>query len=58
MVDAGPDLGADRRIAWSRMEPEPGKLDFGWLDRAIEVWGNAGLKVILGTPTATPPRGW
>jgi beta-galactosidase len=43
-------------FAWSRMEPEPGRLDWGWLDRAIETLGNAGLKVVLGTPTATPPR--
>ncbi|MEY4983834.1 MAG: hypothetical protein RIR62_2100, partial [Pseudomonadota bacterium] len=27
-----------------------------WLDRAIATLGGAGLKVVLGTPTATPPR--
>ncbi len=43
-------------FAWSRLEPQPDRLDFGWLDRAIEVLGAAGLKVVLGTPTATPPR--
>ncbi|MCC1480991.1 beta-galactosidase [Roseibaca sp. Y0-43] len=43
-------------FAWSRLEPEPGKLQFDWLDRAIDVLGGAGLKVVLGTPTATPPR--
>ncbi len=43
-------------FAWSRLEPQPGKLEFGWLDRAIETLGAAGLKVVLGTPTATPPR--
>jgi beta-galactosidase len=43
-------------FAWSRMEPEPGRLDLDWLDRAIGVLGAAGLKVVLGTPTATPPR--
>lgn len=43
-------------FAWSRMEPEPGKIELGWLDRAIGVLGAAGLKVVLGTPTATPPR--
>ena len=42
-------------FAWSRMEPIEGAYDFDWLDRAIEVLGAAGLKVILGTPTATPP---
>lgn len=43
-------------FAWSRMEPEPGRYDWAWLDRAIEVLGARGLKVVLGTPTATPPR--
>ena len=43
-------------FAWCRMEPTPGKYDWDWLDRAIETLGNAGLKVVLGTPTATPPR--
>jgi len=43
-------------FAWSRLEPRPGEMHFGWLDRAIETLGAAGLKVVLGTPTATPPR--
>ncbi|WP_071673345.1 beta-galactosidase [Nioella nitratireducens] len=43
-------------FAWSRLEPTPGDLRFDWLDRATETLGAAGLKVVLGTPTATPPR--
>ena len=43
-------------FAWSRLEPKRGHYEFGWLDRAIDVLGGAGLKVILGTPTATPPH--
>jgi beta-galactosidase len=43
-------------FAWSRLEPKPGKLTFDWLDRAMDTLGNAGLKVMLGTPTATPPK--
>ena len=43
-------------FAWSRLEPTQGDLRFGWLDRAIETLGAAGLRVVLGTPTATPPR--
>jgi beta-galactosidase len=43
-------------FAWSRLEPSPGELRFDWLDRAIEILGREGLKIVLGTPTATPPR--
>ncbi len=43
-------------FAWARMEPEPGTFDWAWLDRAIAVLGRHGLSVVLGTPTATPPR--
>jgi beta-galactosidase len=42
-------------FAWSRMEPRPGEYDWGWLDDAVEVLHAAGLKIILCTPTATPP---
>ncbi|NTI83818.1 beta-galactosidase [Agrobacterium rhizogenes] len=43
-------------FAWSRLEPTRGSFDFGWLDRAIDTLAAAGLKVVLGTPTATPPK--
>ena len=56
MVETGLTWIRIGEFAWSRMEPTPGHLKFDWLDRAIETLGNAGLKVVLGTPTATPPR--
>jgi beta-galactosidase len=43
-------------FAWSRIEPEPGRFEWDWLDRAIAVLGKTGLRVVLGTPTATPPK--
>jgi beta-galactosidase len=43
-------------FAWSQMEPQAGTYSFDWLDRAIDTLGKAGLQVVLGTPTATPPR--
>ena len=43
-------------FAWSRLEPQRGQFRFDWLQRAIETLHEAGLKVILGTPTATPPK--
>ena len=42
-------------FAWSRLEPEAGNYQFDWLERAIDTLHNAGLEIILGTPTATPP---
>ena len=56
MAEAGLTWVRIGEFAWSRIEPSPDKLDFDWLDRAIETLGAAGLKVVLGTPTATPPR--
>jgi beta-galactosidase len=43
-------------FAWSRIEPEAGRYDWGWLDRAVETLGNAGLRIVMGTPTPTPPK--
>ncbi|MGV6848172.1 MAG: beta-galactosidase, partial [Marinibacterium sp.] len=56
MVEAGLRWVRIGEFGWSRMEPEPGRLTLDWLDQAIETLGAAGLKVVLGTPTATPPR--
>lgn len=43
-------------FAWSRIEPEPGRFDWAWLDRAVEGLAAAGLKIVMCTPTATPPK--
>jgi beta-galactosidase len=43
-------------FAWSRLEPKRGAYEFDWLARAIDTLHAAGLKVVLGTPTATPPK--
>jgi beta-galactosidase len=56
MVKAGLSQVRIGEFAWSRIEPEPGRFDWGWLDRAIATLHAAGLEVILGTPTATPPK--
>ncbi|MGH8778098.1 beta-galactosidase [Paraburkholderia sp.] len=53
-------LGIERvrigEFAWSRIEPSPGEYRWGWLDRALDVLGDAGLQVVMCTPTATPPK--
>jgi len=43
-------------FAWSRLENQHGELSFDWLERAIDTLHAEGLSVVLGTPTATPPR--
>ena len=43
-------------FAWSRIEPQPEQFDWDWLDAAIATLGQAGLQIVLGTPTASPPR--
>lgn len=43
-------------FAWSRLEPADGHYEFDWLARVIDTLHEAGLKVVLGTPTATPPK--
>jgi beta-galactosidase len=56
MADLGLTWVRIGEFAWSELEPSPGDLRFEWLDRAIETLGAQGLRVVLGTPTATPPR--
>jgi len=55
MVDLGLKWVRIGEFAWSRLEPQESEFCFEWLDRAVEILGKAGLSVILGTPTATPP---
>ncbi len=43
-------------FAWSRLEPAPGKYQFGWLQEVLDLAAARGLSVVLGTPTATPPK--
>ncbi|KAB7671267.1 beta-galactosidase [Bacillus sp. B1-b2] len=42
-------------FAWTVFEPEEGKFTFELFDKAIDLAWKIGLKIILGTPTATPP---
>ena len=56
MADLGLTWVRIGEFAWSRLEPAPGDFQFDWMARAIDTLHAAGLKVVLGTPTATPPR--
>jgi beta-galactosidase len=56
MVELGITHVRIAEFAWSRMEPRAGEFAWGWLDEAIETLAVAGLKLVLGTPTASPPK--
>ena len=43
-------------FAWHIFEPRENSFDFDLFDRAIAVLGRHGIKTIMCTPTATPPR--
>ena len=43
-------------FAWSRIEPKPNEFHWEWLDKAVSLLGDTGLSIIMGTPSATPPR--
>jgi beta-galactosidase len=56
MVEMGLSRVRIGEFAWSRIEPDPGRYEWGWLDRAVETLHAVGLGIIMGTPTATPPK--
>lgn len=43
-------------FAWSRIEPRPKHIELNWLRQVMDILHACGLKVVVGTPTATPPR--
>jgi beta-galactosidase len=55
MAEAGFNIVRLAEFSWSKMEKIEGEYDFSWLDRAIKVLSAQNIKVILGTPTASPP---
>jgi beta-galactosidase len=42
-------------FSWSLLEPEEGQYDFGWLDGTLDRLHGNGVRVVLATPTASPP---
>lgn len=42
-------------FAWSKVEPREGEFTFDFFDCFLEVAAQTEIKVIFGTPTATPP---
>ncbi|MFP4356417.1 MAG: beta-galactosidase [Phycisphaerae bacterium] len=42
-------------FAWRRLEPEEGVFDFDWAMEIMDLCAEAGINVMVGTPTAAPP---
>ena len=55
MREAGVSLATVGVFSWARLEPTEGARDWGWLDRVLDLLGEAGIGVDLATPTASPP---
>ena len=56
MVELGISVVRIGEFAWSRFEPKKGEYRWQWFHNAIETLSRQGLKLVLGTPTATPPN--
>jgi beta-galactosidase len=55
MRDAGITVVRVGESTWSLFEPREGDFEFDWMDRIINKFHEAGIKVILGTPTYSIP---
>lgn len=42
-------------FAWSKFEPQEGEFTYDFFDKFMKIVEKTGVKVIFGTPTATPP---
>ena len=55
MAQAGLNVVRIGEFSWGICEPQDGKYDFAWLRRVMDIMGQYGIQVVLGTPTAAPP---
>ncbi|MBB6555139.1 beta-galactosidase [Nonomuraea rubra] len=55
MGEAGVNAVSLGIFSWSLLEPVEGRYEFGWFDRVMDLLGDAGIRVYLSTPTASPP---
>ncbi|MFJ6181600.1 beta-galactosidase [Streptomyces sp. NPDC092295] len=55
MREAGVNLVSVGVFSWALLEPEPGRYDFGWLDRVLGLLHEHGVRADLATPTVVPP---
>ncbi|MFG3555360.1 beta-galactosidase [Micromonospora sp. NPDC047557] len=55
MRRAGVNLVSVGIFSWALLEPAPGRFEFGWLDRVLDLLHDGGIQVDLATATASPP---
>ena len=55
MKEAGLTVVRVGESTWSLFEPQDGIFEFAWMDRILDALHEAGIKVILGTPTYSIP---
>lgn len=55
IADMGFEFTHFAEFAWAQLEPEEGKYDFAWLDKAVALAAKYNIGVIMCTSTATPP---
>ena len=55
MAETGMNVTRLAESAWTYMEPEEGTFSFDWLDEVVDLCGQYGLSVVMGTPTYMPP---
>lgn len=56
MADMGLDWVRIAEFTWGLIEPVRGQFHWDWLDQVIEILGQVGLRVMMSTPTAAPPK--
>src|SRR4051794_12392890 len=55
MREAGVNLVSVAIFSWALLEPTPGRFEFDWLDRVLDLLHEGGVDVDLATATASPP---
>lgn len=56
MKDMGIQIVRMAEFSWQKFEPREGEFHFEDMDEAIAILAEQGIDVILGTPTAAPPK--
>ena len=56
MQEAGFNLVRLGEFAWSRLEPAEERFEFDWLESVVAIMADHGIRSLLCTPTAAPPK--